>query len=79
MSQRNIQEAFLTKKASILIQVVNKDQAHKIKQIKRLDNVEVTAKKHSTLNFTEGTIHSKKSVYTEDDTLLSELKKYDVR
>ena len=38
----------------------------------------VTVSEHSTLNFTKGTIHSKKFVDADNETLLNELKEYDV-
>ena len=47
------------------MQVANKDQADKIKQTKRLKNVEVMVKEHSTSNFMKETIHSKRFVDTE--------------
>ena len=40
--------------------------------------MDVTVSEHSTLNFTKGTIHSKRFIDTDDETLLNELKKYDV-
>ena len=74
MSQRRSGQS----NGTLLIQVANKDQAEKIKHMKRINNVEVTVKEHSTLNFAKWTMHSKRFVDTEDDTLLSELKKYDI-
>ena len=58
--------------------MANRTQADNIRLIRRLDGMDVTVSEHSTLNFTKGTIHSKRFVDADNETLLNKLKKYDV-
>ena len=62
------------KNGYLLIEVSNKDQAAKIQPIIRLNNVNIMVQKHSTLNYTKGTIKSKLYIDTDDTTLLAEMK-----
>ena len=47
------------KNGSLLIEVMNKEQSIKIKQIKKLNNIDVVVNEHNSLNSTKGTIYSK--------------------
>ena len=58
--------------------MANKTQADNIKLIRRLDIMDGSVSEHSTLNFTKGTIHSKRFVDNDNETLLNELKEYNV-
>ena len=66
------------KSGAILIEVSNKEQANKITQIKYLNNIKVMVQTHSSLNSTKGTIRCNRFIDTPEDTLLEELKCYDV-
>ena len=66
------------KNGSLLIEVATKDQANKIKQIKRLNNVNVTVIPHSTLNYTKGTIRCKRFIDIPEETLIEEMKEENV-
>ena len=66
------------KNGSLLIEVANSDQANKIKQIKRLNNVNVTVIPHSSLNYTKGTIRCKRFIEIPDETLIEEMKEESV-
>ena len=63
---------------SLLIEVATLDQSTRIKQIRKIDNVEVEVQEHATLNKTRGTIFSKRYAELADERLFPELAKYDV-
>ena len=63
---------------SLLIEVATLDQSTRIKQIRKIDNVEVEVQEHATLNKTRGTIFSKRYAELPDERLFPELAKYDV-
>jgi len=58
---------------SLLIKVKDRDQSTRIKQIKRLDGIPVTVSEHGSLNYTKGTIRSKRYVELPETTLVEEL------
>ena len=62
------------KNGSLLIEVDSKEQATKIMQIKCLNNINVMVKKHSSLNYTKGTIRCKKFIDVAEEILVEELK-----
>ena len=66
------------KNGSLLIEVINKEQSIKIKQIRKLNNLDVVVNEHNTLNSTKGTIYSPRFVSMDDDELLEDLAKYNV-
>ena len=66
------------KNGSLLIEVMNKEQSIKIKQIKKLNNIDVVVNEHNSLNSTKGTIYSTRFVSIDDDELLEDLAKYNV-
>ena len=58
---------------SILIEVANQEQSARIRQLRALNSKQVTVEEHHFLNFTRGTIHSKRFINKEEDELLQEL------
>ena len=63
---------------TILIEAQNEQQSEKIKQIKKICQIEVNIAEHQTLNYTKGTIRSKRFVEEEESKLLEELSRYNV-
>ena len=57
----------------LLVQVTNADQSQRIRQLKTLDGCTVSVEAHKHLNYTKGTIHSKRFCKREEDVLLEEL------
>ena len=59
----------------ILVEVANKEQSDRIRQMKKLDGRNISVSEHKTLNYTKGTIHSKRFCGLDEETLLAELAK----
>ena len=57
----------------VLVEVTNADQSQRIRQLKTLGGCTVSVDAHKSLNYTKGTIHSKRFCKREDNELLEEL------
>ena len=57
----------------ILIEVANNDQSNRIRQIQKLNGHKINVSEHKTLNYTKGTIHSKRFCELDETSLIEEL------
>ena len=53
---------------SILVEVLNNEQSTRIRQIQKLNNIKVIVEEHGSLNFTKGTIFSRRFVEINVET-----------
>jgi len=63
---------------SLLIKVKNVEQSNNIKLLRGLDGTDVAITEHGSLNFTKGTIRSRRYVDVADDRLMEQLRTQDV-
>ena len=63
------------REGDLLVEVANKEQSDRIRQIKKLGGFTVSVSEHKSLNSTKGTIHSKRFCDLDDEVLSAELAK----